>query len=66
MIESLTPESFVECIIDGSNSTKQQIETYTQEQQVEIRKRVYEKAKSILVEKQQPIMLDLIILWAQK
>ena len=66
VIESLTPESFVECIIDGSNSTKQQIETYSVERQVEIRKRVYEKAKSILVEKQQPIMLDLIILWAQK
>lgn len=65
VIETLSPADYVECIIDGAASTKARVDSFSKSVQVQIRDQVYQKAKAIL-DQGNPVMLDIIMIWAQK
>lgn len=55
----------MELIIDGAASTKRQIETYPEPDQVRVRTEVAKRAKT-LMEQGTPIAIDTIVIVAQK
>lgn len=65
VIECFDPSYFVEIIIDGAASTKEQIESFSQEEQVRVREAVLKRGKEIL-DKGKPLMLDMTIVVAMK
>ena len=66
VLESLNAKDYVETILDGSPSTKKELEEdYSEEDQQTIRKMVHEKALEIL-NKGEPLILDMAMVVAQK
>lgn len=65
VIECFDPALYVECIIDGAASTKQQVESFSEEDQKRVRDEVFQRAKKIL-DQGKPMMLDMGIVVAQK
>lgn len=63
--ECFDPASYVECIIDGAASTKKQVESFSKENQQQVRSEVFQRAKAIL-DQGRPIMLDVVVVVAQK
>ena len=66
VLESLDANDYVEAILDGAPSTKKELEEdYSEEDQVKIRRIVQEKALEIL-NKGEPLILDMAMIVAQK
>jgi SAM-dependent methyltransferase len=64
-MECLDACNYAELIIDGAASTKEQIDSFSEEDQKKVRREVYNRAKAILDEGK-PMSLDILIVVAQK
>ena len=64
-MECLDASNYVELIIDGAASTKEQIESFSEEDQKKVRQEVYNRAKAFL-DQGKPMSLDILIAVAQK
>jgi len=64
-LECFDPESYVELIIDGSASTKQQVESFSEEDQKRVREEVAKRSKTFL-DRGVPMALDTVVVVARK
>ncbi|KAA8493377.1 Malonyl-acyl-carrier protein O-methyltransferase [Porphyridium purpureum] len=65
VIECFDPDAYVELIIDGAASTKEQIESFSKEDQKRVRQEVRDRAGKLL-DAGKPLMLDMVVVVAQK
>ena len=66
VIESISAEDFVETMLEGSYSTKQEVLTWPQETQELVRRELVAAAEGLVEEQGQPLALDVCYIIAKK